>query len=365
MHRTGGASVESGVVAVSRPHQERPDDPVPSAGPPAAALAVVTGSPLPALLLALPSEQIVAASPVAEHLLSPDGGPVVGRLLEDFTVDEPTGALELLWAGRLDGYEARRRVLHTGTPVPVTVWVRVVHGRVDRRYALVLLLPDPALGGGTAQRPEGLRAEAVVGSTDAHLIVDRISADVAALLDHDPGDVIGLSLFRLVHPGDAAAVLRAVGHGADSGLGASLAVRVQLVGSGVQRCQLVLLPMVPVPSVAFALLDEESASDASVSALGMRQALWQFDQGLRSATASRLSARNRTVPGLSRLSGRELEIVTRLMEGDRVPAIAESLFLSPSTVRNHLSAVFRKLRVRSQQELICLLRGTDDPAIRP
>jgi DNA-binding CsgD family transcriptional regulator len=307
----------------------------------------------------------VAASPVAERLLSPDGVPVVGRNLADFTVDEPTAALELLWAGRLDGYEARCRALHAGTPLPITVWVRVVHGRRDRRFALALLLPDPRLGGGTVQRPEELRAEAVVGSTDAHLIVDRISADVLALLGHDPVEVIGLSLFRLVHPDDVAAALRATGQSADSGLGASLPVRVQLVGSRVHRCRLVLFPMVPVPSVAFAILDEESAADTPVSALGLRQSLWQFDQGQRSATASRSAARNRAVPGLSRLSGRELEIVTRLMAGDRVPAIAESLFLSPSTVRNHLSAVFGKLRVRSQQELIRLLRGTDDPASRP
>jgi DNA-binding CsgD family transcriptional regulator len=32
------------------------------------------------------------------------------------------------------------------------------------------------------------------------------------------------------------------------------------------------------------------------------------------------------------------------------------MFLSPSTVRNHLSSVFRKLGVGSQQELISLLR---------
>jgi DNA-binding CsgD family transcriptional regulator len=355
---------------MSRPHQqhpddrEHPDDPVLSGGPPTAALDVVAGCPMPALLLAVPSEQIVAASPVAERLLSPDGGPVIGRSLEDFTVDEPTGALELLWAGRLDGYEVRRRVLHAGTPVPITVWVRAVHGRVNRRFALALLLPDPGLPGGTLPRPDGLRAEAVVGSTDAHVIVDRISADVRALLGQDPMDVIGQSLFRLVHPDDVTAVLCALGQSSDTGLGASLAVRVQMAGSGVHRCQLVMLPMVPVPSVAFALLDEESPSDASVSALGMRQALWQFDRGLRSATTSRSAARNRAVPGLSRLSGRELEIVTRLMDGDRVPAIAESLFLSPSTVRNHLSAVFRKLRVQSQQELIRLLRGTDGPANR-
>jgi DNA-binding NarL/FixJ family response regulator len=61
---------------------------------------------------------------------------------------------------------------------------------------------------------------------------------------------------------------------------------------------------------------------------------------------------------LRQLSSRELEIVTRLMAGDRVPSIARQLFLSEGTIRNHLSAVFGKLGVGSQQELIDLLRET-------
>jgi DNA-binding CsgD family transcriptional regulator len=59
---------------------------------------------------------------------------------------------------------------------------------------------------------------------------------------------------------------------------------------------------------------------------------------------------------LSRLSAREAEIVLRLLAGDRVPRIANSLYLAPSTVRNHLSSVFRKFDVNSQQQLIMLLR---------
>jgi len=52
---------------------------------------------------------------------------------------------------------------------------------------------------------------------------------------------------------------------------------------------------------------------------------------------------------MSRLSSREHEIVSPLLGGDRVPAIAEALFITQSTVRNHLSAVFQKLGVHSQQ----------------
>ena len=61
-------------------------------------------------------------------------------------------------------------------------------------------------------------------------------------------------------------------------------------------------------------------------------------------------------PDLSRLSPREQEIALRLLAGDRVPRIAESLYLAPSTVRNHLSSAFRKFGVNSQQELIVELR---------
>jgi DNA-binding CsgD family transcriptional regulator len=43
--------------------------------------------------------------------------------------------------------------------------------------------------------------------------------------------------------------------------------------------------------------------------------------------------------------------------------IAKRMYLSQSTVRNHLTSVYRKLGVRSQQELLTLLRSdlTTDP----
>lgn len=68
------------------------------------------------------------------------------------------------------------------------------------------------------------------------------------------------------------------------------------------------------------------------------------------------NASPRALLDLSQLSARELEIVRRLLDGDRVPRIAGSLYLAQSTVRNHLSSVFRKFGVNSQQELIALLR---------
>ena len=53
--------------------------------------------------------------------------------------------------------------------------------QADRRFAMAFLLPDPTFLGEAIHRPDGMTAEAVVGSTDPHVIVDRISADVQAM----------------------------------------------------------------------------------------------------------------------------------------------------------------------------------------
>jgi DNA-binding NarL/FixJ family response regulator len=44
------------------------------------------------------------------------------------------------------------------------------------------------------------------------------------------------------------------------------------------------------------------------------------------------------------------------MDGERVPSIAAELYVTQSTVRNHLSSVFSKLGVHSQAELLRQLR---------
>ena len=61
------------------------------------------------------------------------------------------------------------------------------------------------------------------------------------------------------------------------------------------------------------------------------------------------------VPGVDQLSRRERDVIRLLRDGLRVPTVAKRLGISESTVRNHLSSIFRKLNVRSQRELLELL----------
>jgi DNA-binding NarL/FixJ family response regulator len=55
---------------------------------------------------------------------------------------------------------------------------------------------------------------------------------------------------------------------------------------------------------------------------------------------------------LGRLSTREREVLEMVAGGRRVSDIANTLFISNHTVRNHLKAIFRKLDIHSQSEIV-------------
>jgi DNA-binding CsgD family transcriptional regulator len=71
------------------------------------------------------------------------------------------------------------------------------------------------------------------------------------------------------------------------------------------------------------------------------------------------------VPGLEGLSARKFEVLTRLLRGERVATISRRMFLSPSTVRNHLTAIYRRVGVGSQAELIELMQHAQQEARAP
>lgn len=68
------------------------------------------------------------------------------------------------------------------------------------------------------------------------------------------------------------------------------------------------------------------------------------------------------IPQVSALSPRQWEVLRRLLTGQRVPTIARELFISPSTVRNHLAAIFDRFDVHSQADLLARLSDGDGGA---
>jgi DNA-binding NarL/FixJ family response regulator len=62
-----------------------------------------------------------------------------------------------------------------------------------------------------------------------------------------------------------------------------------------------------------------------------------------------------------KLSAREWEVMEMLSQGHSTEEVAGRLFVSPTTVRVHVSAVLRKLRVKDRESAFRLLSGPDDP----
>jgi DNA-binding CsgD family transcriptional regulator len=207
-----------------------------------------------------------------------------------------------------------------------------------------------------AREPRG----SVLGTTDDRLFIDRIStdADAEALLGFAPVDLLGRSLLTLVDEASIPGLLGALAHGFTSGQAlATVGVAVRTGRGHLLQCDAVVLPMAPTPASAFAIFPDEP--EVAISLTDVQRRLHRFIERVATIDLSRRVATAPTedeLPGISRLTAREREIVRRLISGDRAPAIAEALFLSPNTVRNQLSSVYRKLGVRSQQGLIDLFR---------
>jgi len=61
------------------------------------------------------------------------------------------------------------------------------------------------------------------------------------------------------------------------------------------------------------------------------------------------------------LSPRERDVCAEVLAGRSTEEIARRLFIAPSTVQDHLKAIFAKVAVRSRRELVATLRAEDDP----
>ncbi|MGI8664669.1 MAG: LuxR C-terminal-related transcriptional regulator [Jatrophihabitans sp.] len=309
-----------------------------------------------ALLVQLPTERVLAASAAAEQLLA-EGAELTGQLLADVAGADPAAGHRPPAGG---GYQSRRSVL--GSRLELWLWPVPELPEV----AIVVAAPPGRAWHGTRPGVEwpGTRTEQLaIGASDEQLLVDRVSEDIEALLGVAPADLLGQSLVQLVTPEDISELLFALARATAEQRGLSVNLHLSRADTGPLPGQLMLLPLLPQPRFAFALLPVldltvigRSVGELGLLLLRLAQAVLAVD----TARALTEVARPRGRP-LAELTVRETEIVTRLLAGDRVPAIARQLFLAQSTVRNHLSAVFGKLGVKSQQELIVLLRQAQNP----
>lgn len=281
----------------------------------------------------------------------------------------------LMTSGAMDLYGVTRRIRRPGREALEAETWTVVSDVEHRRRALWLVTPvveeaaawePPHLEVGWPDQAAGL----VMGSFDDEWRIARISADVQAVLGYPAEELIGRQVIDLVHPEDLPGLFASVAAALASHGGVSTRRRLlHRSGEWVE----VRGVITPIPddrlrlgfafSAAWAHRDAPPSSSAARTTV-LERHMWRIASEV---AASGLAAGFQDaplpegVPGLEELSPRQWEVLTRLLQGERVPAIAGQLFISQSTVRNHLTDIFRKVGVRSQQELLGLLRPSAGP----
>lgn len=328
---------------------------------------------LPIALLDLDDMRLLEANAAARAAIGlGDRDPLpatLTELLEPDAHEQSRQALAVLASGAVLAFESHRRLrCSDGSTFDAHLWVRSLRP-MDLHAALVIFsefegddLGDIATAAPGARLDLG--GAVAVGSLDLELRILSCSADIVELLDEEPEDLIGSSLSGRVHPDDAATLLLGIGRAVADEHGSAMHVRLRTRDGAHVGIRLVVNPIrgTTLARLGFVMTAEtpDRADDGRVADL--ERHLWRIALEVESAGVShgvrRVPAAS-TVRGLDELSPRQWEIVTRLLRGDRVPEIARSLFLSQSTVRNQLGAVYRKLGVHSQTELLALLRGRE------
>jgi DNA-binding CsgD family transcriptional regulator len=332
-------------MSASHPHRHEPAAPLRDA---------VRSSSLAIALIHLPTRRFVELSPRAEALLGP-GSPVLrgtDALAISQEPDASSRAFEVIADGVLDGYHARRRLRGGDGAIDSRIWVRVL-----RRTAA--------------------NADAIVIVTPVHNETDGVPLDGAAVAEsvgsvHEdrPGqeslEYLIVPLLDVVHPDDIATILTVIEEVTADGSQAAFVVRVRGEAGSWQRLRLSLGPIDDATQqLGFALT--RAGETPAGAARGER--LIELEQRLRRIArevedaglhgASRRAPDPASLPGLEDLTSRQLEVANRLVWGERVSEIARNMYLSPSTVRNHLANLFRKVGVHSQSEFLDLLRPQD------
>lgn len=292
-------------------------------------------SPLAVGLVHLPRRRFVELSDRAKCLLG-----VASIDLEQLDTltfskdpDEADKLVRLLLDGALDGYRAQRVVRTGGDDMECNICVRVL-----------------------ARAPEGAPASRVALVMVSFTPVAEFDDEETLSAGH-LGEFVLTSLLDVVHPGDMCNVLEAF-EAAAAAADARIAVPVRCGGRRIWQKGRVLVSHLgdrDQIGLTVAPVDDDLPLLALDRIGELEHRLRRIGQEIEAAGLIRRAAPvpdPDLIPGLQALSPRQWEIVTRLLRGERVPRIARSMYLSPSTVRNHLSMVFRKLGVRSQAELI-------------
>jgi PAS domain S-box-containing protein len=315
--------------------------------------------PVAAILTELNTHTFVAVNEEAATVYGAPAADLVGSdvlpHVDPRDRDAARTAYAAMASGVIDAYQVQRRIV---TPDGKERALSVSGRRVETAstlYGLWILLP--ATEAPTAVETVMIGAPAVVlAVTDHDWQIEYMSAD-ADLLGVHGSELRGFPLLGLVHPSAATAFLAAAARASTDHLAVTVLTSIRAGGGRWADRYCLIIPIcdhqpprlgIVITSVAPAPANRRSSN--------------QLNEHLRQAAIEARAVQTLdAVPALAQLppgnelSARQTEIVARLAAGERPADIARSMFLSPSTVRNHLTAVYRKFGVHSQAQLLAAL----------
>ncbi len=203
-------------------------------------------------------------------------------------------------------------------------------------------------------------AGVVFGIVDGHWRIGQISIDAGDLLGVPNSQLLGSSLLEYAHHGDRQALINLPETVIVDGVGVTTTTCLGRPGRWVE-VQMVLAPMAQRSEELGFVITRSNSIHNDPRAARLEQHLRRIAQELEAAGLDVRTDAGLDVtllPGSEELSPRQWEVLRRLLRGERVPGIARDLFISASTVRNHLTAIFAKVGVHSQEELLARLRAT-------
>jgi DNA-binding CsgD family transcriptional regulator/PAS domain-containing protein len=333
-------------------------------------------SNVPLVVYSLPDGFLQAANAAARSLF---GLTAIGAdrlhardIADPVDLRNTTAALSALSSGATDSYRARRTLMTSDGPLDLSTSVRRL---LVGAGALAVVLGAPVdtedTDGPTAE--ESFAAALVAGTIDAQGVISSVSSagtpmeatlvgalsETLRLAAHpDEVDLVDTMLETMRQRGSASGEFR-VPHAEQGWVDCQCLVFTikRHVDRGANADTVVVTP----DSYAFVV-------SASVSTKSMVDKIRRLETHIRRigsevhAADLALTVRASTAEGVSTvldtlcLTTRQRDIVERLARGQRVPSIATALFISRSTVRNHLAQVYRIVGVHSQEELLNALR---------
>ena len=350
-----------------------------AAGPRGALQAQLAPLRLTASLISLDDMRLRATTNATVRFLGLPLDEIIGRpvaeLLDPLDVPSAMASLEAMRSGAIEFYRAHRRTLGSARPRRgFCSWVRVLEiGGI--RYALSRWVDARSPGTRPGVGDVFGRASAIAVA-DGHGIVQAATRVYPLEATAGPQRVRRLDDVAISHlvgrsvvPTASVGSLLSLDDWRAARIdGVSIAYPVTLRSRGGKSVELEAVATALLPEGwLVGLLDLEPPHGAREAAL--EGSLWRIAAEIE---ASGILMRASELPGLALariqdaagLSPRQWEILRRLVAGQRVPTIAAELFVTQSTVRNHLSAIFDRFGVHSQSELLARLSATDAPSPR-